>query len=761
MRPIRFASLHLPFVMVLGVFAGASGLWGQTYYEKWHVTSAGLAISQDDPAHGFKDKWPGADLLPYTADDESLPEGGNPGGTWTTSTVDSDGDGDADWRWVCARRGDDDMQTYAANSEFQYGVFAEGEDWQDYLNADLAGPCKHPIPLPDCGDVDNPDPGVNCVNECDGTNGDPGVECYVICDGTNGTPGVDCVEDCHVGDDFEHNDGMTSWEDINNYYWYNNVKANQRGFGGSKYYFEWKDATVNPGAFDEVQRWRKGVQLRTNYTGGSERPEKNFARSHQGMIKGLFIPVDKIAGLKDGELDPLFGWGTVDMAKYVRDVLGPRLEDAALTVYEDSVNCASAALPPTYLIIEQGAFDISVRNSDNAKKSASWFGITPTTDLPDADGHLASNAKYRWCSIYTLWEDPEPDPVVSKSPRIDLVPDDGVLKNLWARDNFLRKENDGSGIQQVLGYLELGCERVPGAEGGAPDNCWYFTFDNPDPTEGGCANDLALTLPTGSGPDNSWVRLPITGVPSLDATKGKIYAEIDLNVFDSTATQNRTQVVLARNGAPVAWAEITNKSKAIVGVGGAGLSPVTGGASTLGTVDVEVASTDFVFTRFALVLDGAGRKLELLREGVSVASLSFAAGAAGDLSVDSMVVWSESGAAGGDNRITLDQIGILQGFSDGNSFVRGDCNGDGGTTGVLDALTMLTIRFLGGFVAPCAAACDINADGEANEIADAIGLLSANFLGTVTIPAPYPNCGPFATEGDRSLGCETASPTCR
>src|SRR5688572_4147495 len=68
---------------------GGGRLGAQTFYEKWHLTTA--SINEGDAT--FRDKWVGTDMLPYTADDEDLPEGGNTGGTWTAAWIDADGNG--------------------------------------------------------------------------------------------------------------------------------------------------------------------------------------------------------------------------------------------------------------------------------------------------------------------------------------------------------------------------------------------------------------------------------------------------------------------------------------------------------------------------------------------------------------------------------------------------------------------------------------------------------------------------------------------
>jgi hypothetical protein len=87
-------------------------------------------------------------------------------------------------------------------------------------------------------------------------------------------------------------------------------------------------------------------------------------------------------------------------------------------------------------------------------------------------------------------------------------------------------------------------------------------------------------------------------------------------------------------------------------------------------------------------------------------------------------------------------------------FLRGDCNGDGGTGSVTDAVYQLSYTFLGGEEPGCKAACDHNGDGGI-DLADAVYLLSRNFLGGPALPAPYPDCGSSEANPDIVLGCET------
>lgn len=94
-------------------------------------------------------------------------------------------------------------------------------------------------------------------------------------------------------------------------------------------------------------------------------------------------------------------------------------------------------------------------------------------------------------------------------------------------------------------------------------------------------------------------------------------------------------------------------------------------------------------------------------------------------------------------------------FDEGSPmFLRGDCNGDGVSSDVSDALRVLTFNFLGGVELPCAAACDANGDGEVfGVVTDAIAMLVFSFLGGPPPPAPFDACGPLTDPGDVSLGC--------
>jgi hypothetical protein len=93
-------------------------------------------------------------------------------------------------------------------------------------------------------------------------------------------------------------------------------------------------------------------------------------------------------------------------------------------------------------------------------------------------------------------------------------------------------------------------------------------------------------------------------------------------------------------------------------------------------------------------------------------------------------------------------------------FIRGDCNGDGQTTSVTDAVFLLQHSFLGGRTPPCLAACDIDGDGGDGTVTDAILLLQFNFLGGRPPPAPFPRCGESSRPSDAQIGCIQSQENC-
>ena len=109
----------------------------------------------------------------------------------------------------------------------------------------------------------------------------------------------------------------------------------------------------------------------------------------------------------------------------------------------------------------------------------------------------------------------------------------------------------------------------------------------------------------------------------------------------------------------------------------------------------------------------------------------------------------------GDTDDQVLHVAELSPFSTFPRFLRGDCNADGETAGVTDAVFLLGFNFLGTDAPSCAAACDANGDRETAGVTDAVYLLSFNFLGTAPPPPPFFRCGRSLQSSDRELGCET------
>ena len=96
------------------------------------------------------------------------------------------------------------------------------------------------------------------------------------------------------------------------------------------------------------------------------------------------------------------------------------------------------------------------------------------------------------------------------------------------------------------------------------------------------------------------------------------------------------------------------------------------------------------------------------------------------------------------------------------TFLRGDCNGDGEVSGsVADALFLLRYNFLGGDPPPCLAACDADSNRSVlGSVVDAVYLLQFAFLGGPPPGAPFPDCGE-SEPTVRALGCRALSASCQ
>ncbi len=95
----------------------------------------------------------------------------------------------------------------------------------------------------------------------------------------------------------------------------------------------------------------------------------------------------------------------------------------------------------------------------------------------------------------------------------------------------------------------------------------------------------------------------------------------------------------------------------------------------------------------------------------------------------------------------------------GTPFQRGDIDGSGGVTALLDALALLNWTFLGGATPPCLDAADVDDNGSVFALVDALSLLTWAFIGGTAPPDPGPTaCGIDPT--DDAVECDTISPAC-
>lgn len=115
-------------------------------------------------------------------------------------------------------------------------------------------------------------------------------------------------------------------------------------------------------------------------------------------------------------------------------------------------------------------------------------------------------------------------------------------------------------------------------------------------------------------------------------------------------------------------------------------------------------------------------------------------------------------------RFTLEEVEALGDplwtSADGIAFVRGDCNGDGDTSGISDAIFHLSFNFRGTEEPLCRAACDVNGDGEIGGVSDAIFLLTFNFLNGPAPVMPFPACGLETLDPTTALECAVQSNNC-
>jgi len=660
---MRVVGLSPSIIAIIAFFSSAAS--GDTFTERWYLSAGGIRSGDAS----YRDRGPGPDRLPYTDDDVALPKDGNAGGTWSFGFIDIEGDGIDDHAFSVVRRGDDDAFTLSTWSDFSHGIIAEGETWVDAHHLKNEGP-----------------------------------------GGASPT-----------ADDFEWND-RPGWESESNWLWYNNARANQRGLGGSIYYFEYLD----PGAwldeaFDEVQQWVWSINLKNNVDDGTG-IKGDWGIATGIIIKGLFIPIEAIPGLKDGDLDPLFGWQKADMAAYFRDTLYPKLKDGNLEAFQNDEGgngCDTAtAMPPTFVMLLQAEAGILVTDPFRA---ARW-GVTPDEE-----------AWFRMSSIYLKGDS-------DANPEIDLLPADGRPLNLWRRDSFVRKQAG------TWGALELPTFDCPPA-------CWEFADDGLEE----CQKDWALRLPAASGPDDSAISMPIGR--ALDGMDGALVARARVALEVPESDGNRFELILCAGSDPIAWAAVKSGEAPRIGIGGRDLTASAGrianpAEESAGPAPVDIVIEGDGYTDVELLFAPKVKRLELRVDDVVVHTFTYA----GDIAPEADRLWIYAESDGAETGIRIDDIAVLQAYeleAKPAEFKRADGNADGAPIDLGDAIAILNYLFADGPMS-CDDVADVNDDGQ-NDIGDPIGLLNYLFASGARPAEPFGACGADPTPDD-PLGCESFPP---
>lgn len=416
----------------------------------------------DGSANSMQDTFPGADGFPLTADDHALPAMGNASGSFSSFWIDVDGDGT--YAPETTNPGDDAFNnpTFDPNGTWGQAVIDAGcacaggtgpepglcaplddipvvgdQPWVWYPSAARNNAAFAALSRPSLGMVAEANLDVNFVhafNNGQATHADPAAVM-----------------------DMEHQESSPFWgpwgngaggNEAINYYQYNNDRANQRGMGKSKYWFgeiyQDEDDLEDPfnmyGPPKETQNQRKTLTLdeptgtinHVNFrqrvddprTAGFNEDGRGFGTNgpcpgglncsremwtaHDDMeTQGLIIPIDDIAGLQSGSLDPLLGTLEGDMADYVRDTLGPVVQEVAAgaagaTLVGVSGNCATFDNTgvPTHLVIMQRQSPIILDKHQKASRflRQEWACLAQTnrmgvqTNGADADWSCSSAA---------------------------------------------------------------------------------------------------------------------------------------------------------------------------------------------------------------------------------------------------------------------------------------------------------------------------------------------------------------------------------
>ncbi len=93
-------------------------------------------------------------------------------------------------------------------------------------------------------------------------------------------------------------------------------------------------------------------------------------------------------------------------------------------------------------------------------------------------------------------------------------------------------------------------------------------------------------------------------------------------------------------------------------------------------------------------------------------------------------------------------------------FLRGDCDGNGVTSALLDALFLLAWQFVSGPAPPCLDAADVDGNNAVSALLDALHLLVWQFSGGPPPVTPGPGTCGADPDADTSLSCATAPAVC-
>ncbi|GMV98664.1 MAG: hypothetical protein AMXMBFR83_30120 [Phycisphaerae bacterium] len=489
----------------------------------------------------------GPDMLPLTADDFAVAL--NLGGSLSFDVLDVDGaTGGFNIHFGFHNRkfDDDEQLSLTKHSEFNLGIIAEGENWCDMRQDDGLGATGAGA---DGSQV-----------AWSGRNWD-----WETNDSTNGNNQPGCPR-------------YTGWEDGSDYMWYNNAEANQRGLGGSRYYFEYKRPELFPGVaiFDEPEKYRRANRMKHTWAAnpGNGNRDNTFASNLNIEIRGYLIPVSAIHSLPHGSLHPLFGWQTVDMADYVREVIGAYIDPNGypvngLEVWDNEeggyngncgVDCAPNNGPPyKYLYIFQTSDSVTPSCSDgNVPAAMAYYGMT------------ADVSRSRRCHIVFKGDSAHTGGV--RNEPIDITPPTPTggwpqLTNGWGRDDMIRAD-----------YANFGNLQTGSGVG------WQLTDDalttGPD--------TRVVRLPAGAEADQAWAKLPTMNLPARYL--GTVQGKVRLRLETGTTALNQVQIALVHGTDAVASGGFRVGRPATVGIGGTIVGgPVSGatGAPELPTPDAN------------------------------------------------------------------------------------------------------------------------------------------------------------------------------